>query len=79
MIELGHNPKDIKAVESLMKTKNEDIVALRKQLKLPPVIHPQTIEVIEKQNEEKLMDFVLKLNEQLKETEQELEKALQSK
>lgn len=79
VIELGHNPKDVKAVESLIKKNNEDIVALRKQLKLPPLIHPQTAEVIEKQNEEELMDLVLKLNEQLKETEQELEKPLQSK
>jgi len=48
VIELGHNPKDVKAVESLIKKKNEDIAALRKQLKLPPLIHPQTVEVIEK-------------------------------
>jgi len=51
-IELGHDPKDVKAVESLIKKKNDDIVALRKQLKLPPLIHPQTAEVIEKQNKE---------------------------
>jgi len=79
VIELGNNPKDIKLAESLIKKKNEDIVALRKQLKLPPLIHPQTVEVIEKHNEEELMDLVLKLNEQLKETEQELEKYLQYK
>jgi len=52
---------------------------LHSELKLPPLIHPQTVEVIEKQNEAELMDLVLKLNKQLKETEQELEKALQSK
>ena len=79
VIELGHDPKDIKAAERLIKKKNDDVVALRKQLKLPPLIHPQTVEVIEKQNEEELMDLVLKLNEQLKETEQEIEKAFQSK
>ena len=63
MIELGHDPKEIKAAESLIKKKNDDIVALRKQLKLPPLIHPQTAEVIEKQDEEELMDLILKLNE----------------
>ena len=68
VIELGHDPKDVKAVESLIKKKNDDIVALRKQLKLPPLIHPQTEEVIKKQNEEELMDLILKLNENLKET-----------
>lgn len=30
IIELGHDPKDIKAVESLIKKKNEDITTLRK-------------------------------------------------
>lgn len=79
IIELGHNPKDIKVAKSLIKKNNEDIVALRKKFNLPPLIHPQTIEVIEKKNEEELMDLVLKLNEQLKETEQELEKTLQNR
>jgi len=69
IIELGHEPKDVKVVESLIKKKNEDITALGKQLKLPPLIHPQTVEVIEKKNEEDLMELILKLNEQLKETE----------
>jgi len=76
MIDLGHDSKDVKAIERLINKKNDDIVALRKQLKLLPLIHPQTAEVIEKQNEEELMDLVLKLDEQLKETKQELEKAL---
>lgn len=73
---MGHDPKDVKVVESLIKKKNEDIAALRKQLKLPPLIHPQTAEVIEKKNEEELMDLILKLNKQLKGTKQELEKAV---
>lgn len=77
IIELGHNPYDIKAAENLINKNNEDIAALRKKLKLPPLIQPQTTEVIEKKNEAELMDLVLKLNEQLKETEQELEKTLQ--
>ena len=79
VIELGHDPKDVMAAERLIKKNNDDIVVLKKQLKLPPLVHPQTTEVIEKQNEEELMDLILKLNKLLKETEQELEKALQSK
>lgn len=79
MIELGHDPKDVKATERLIKKKNDDIAALSKKLKHPPLLHPQTAKVIEKQNKEELMDLVLKLNEQLKETEIELEKPLQSK
>lgn len=42
IIKLGHDPKDIKAVEQLIKKKNEDIAALKKQLKLPQSQHPQT-------------------------------------
>ena len=62
---MGHNPKDVKAVEALIKKKkkNEDIAALRRQLKLPPLMHPQSAKVIEKRNEEELMDLVLKLND----------------
>ena len=76
---MGHDPKDVKVVERLIKKKNDDIASLRKKLKLHALLHPQTTEVIEKQNEEELMDLVLKLNKQLKETEKELEKSLQSK
>ena len=41
-------------------------------------MHPQTTEVIEKKNEEDLMDLVLKLNDKLEETVQELEKTVQN-
>ena len=78
VIELDHDPKDVKAVERLIKKNNEDRATLRKQLKLPQLTHPHTAEVIEKKSGE-LMDLVLNLNEQLKETEQELEKVVQSR
>ena len=74
MIELGHNPKDIKATEQLIKKKNDDIVALKRQLKIPQLHHPQTLEVLENQTRhEESMDLVLKLNDQLKETKKELD------
>ena len=77
---MGHDPKDVKATERLIKKKNDDIAALKKQLKIPPLHHPQTIEVIETQKgQEELMDLVLKLNDQLKETEKELDTLIQSK
>ena len=40
IIELGHDPKDAKGIKALMKKKEEDIASLRKQLKLPPSMHP---------------------------------------
>lgn len=42
IVDLGHDPKDPKAVRTLMKKKDDDINALRKRLKLPPTEHPQT-------------------------------------
>ena len=79
IIGLGHNPKDVKAIEALIKKKDHDIAALRKQLKLPASRHPQTDEVIEQKSEEELMELLLKLNERLNETEQELEKTVKEK
>ena len=76
---MGHDPKEAKAIEALIKKKDEDIAALRKQLKLPPSRHPQTDEVIRQKSEEDLMDLLLKLNEQLDDTAQTLEKALKDK
>lgn len=73
IIELGHDPKDVKATEKLIKKRNDDIASLEKQPKIPPLHHPQTTEVLETQKgQEELMDLVLKLNDQLKETEKEL-------
>jgi len=47
VIELGHDPKDIKAIERLMKNNNDDITTFKKQLKIPQLQHPQTLEVLE--------------------------------
>jgi len=64
----------------LIKKKNEDIVALKKQLNLPHLQHPQTKEVLESQtNHEEMMDLVLQLNDQLKEMEKELDSLIQLK
>lgn len=66
-IELGHDPKDIKAIEQIIKKKNDDIAALKKQLKIPQLQHLQTQEVLEIQTKhEELMELVLKLNDQLR-------------
>ena len=76
---MGHDPKDVKATKSLIKKKDEDIDALRKQLKLPPSWHPKTAEVIKQKSEEEMMDLPLKLNERLNYTERALEKALKDR
>jgi len=76
IIELGHDPKDAKGIKALMKKKEEDISTLRKQLKLPSTMHPQTAEVVQEKSEEDMMDLLMKLNARLDDTEQALEKAL---
>ncbi len=53
-IELGHDPKDVKAAEQLIKKKNDDIVALKKQLKLPTTHDPLTKEIEEIERRESL-------------------------
>lgn len=80
VIELGHDPNDIKAAKKLIKKKNEDIATLKKQLKLPHSEYPQTKEVLESQtHQEEMMDLVLQLNDQLKEMEKELDSLIQLK
>lgn len=69
IIELGHDPKDAKGIKALMRKKEEDIAALRKQLKMPPSIHPQTAYVVQQKSEEDMMDLLMRLNERLSETE----------
>ena len=69
----------MKAEEKLIKKKNDDIAALKKQLKIPSLHHPQIVEVLETQKEEELMDLVLNINEQLKEIEKEMDNLIQSK
>lgn len=66
----------MKYVEALIKKKEEDIAAPRKQLKLPPSRHLQTTEVIKQKYDEEMMDLLFKLNERLNDTKQALEKAL---
>ena len=79
VIKIGYNPNDIKVVEKvIIKKKNEDIVGLKKQLKLPPSEHPQTKEVLESQSQKyEMMDLILQLNAQLKEMENELDELIQ--
>ena len=44
-MELGHDPKDPKGIQALIKKKEEDIAALRRQLRLLATLHPQTTEM----------------------------------
>lgn len=79
-MEVGYNPKDIKAAGELIKKKNPDIVALKKKLRLPTKEHPQTKEVLENENQKyEMMNLIIQLTAQLKEMETEMDKLVQEK
>jgi len=78
-MELGHDPKDAKGIKALIKKKEEDIAALRKKLRLPLTIHPQTTKLVQEKEGEDMMDLLMRMNQRIIQMEQELEKALQAK
>lgn len=61
IIELGHDPKDIKAVQELLKLRDADMVALRKMVKVPTTIHPQTEEVAQLRHEKDAASMLVTL------------------
>lgn len=79
IIELGHDPNDPKGVQVLMKKKDEDIAALRKMVKIPPSLHPQTKGVSQQRKDQDVMAILLALHKILIETEGALEAALKQK
>ena len=50
VIEVGFDPSNVQVVDELIKNKNADIAALKKQVKLPPIEHPQAKEVLQDTN-----------------------------
>ena len=70
MIEIGVDPSNIEVSKTLIRQKNEDISALRKQLKLPQSENLQEKEIIPQKTEnDELMQLVLKITAQIKEME----------
>jgi hypothetical protein len=64
----------------MIKKKNADIAALRKQLKLPPTKDPQTKEIAEREGEkDEMLILLMDQSAQLKEMEAEMEKLLKEK
>jgi len=79
IVDLGHDPKDPKGVKALMKKKDDDIAALRKQLRLPPTVHPQTAELLQEKEVEDTMDLLMRMNQRIIQMEEELERIVQGK
>lgn len=76
---MGHDPKDPKGTEALMKKKEEDIAAFRKQMKLSVTIHPQTAEVAQQQEAEYVVSLLMRMTERIMEMEKALEEAHRGK
>ena len=65
IIELGHDPSDPKAVQALMKKKHEDIVALRKMVKIPATLHPQTEDVAQQRKDQDVAAMLISVHKKL--------------
>jgi len=79
IMDLGHDPKDAKGIKALVKKKEDDIVALKKKLRLPATMHPQTAELAQEKQSEDMMAIMMKMNQRIIQMEQELEKEVQDK
>ena len=74
VLQVGYDPSNIQAAELLAKKKNDDITALRKQLKFPQSEHLKTKEILQDQTEkEEMMKLILKLTAQIKEMESQMD------
>jgi hypothetical protein len=80
VLKIGYDPANVQAAEEMIKKKNADIAALRKQLKLPPTEDPQTKEIAEREGErDEMLKLVMEQSAQLKEMEAEMEKLLKER
>ena len=80
VLKIGYDPTNVKAAEEMIKKKNADIAALRKQLKLPPTENPQTKEIAEREGEkDEMLRLLMEQTAQLKEMEAEMERLLKER
>jgi hypothetical protein len=80
VLKIGYDPANVKAAEEMIKKKNANITALRKQLKLPPTEDPQTKEIAERQGKkDEMLRLLMEQSAQLREMEAEMEKLLKEK
>jgi hypothetical protein len=80
VLKIGYDPANVKAAEEMIKKKNADIAALRKQLNLPPTEDPQTKEIAEREGKkDEMLRLLMDQSAQLKEMEAEMEKLLKEK
>jgi len=80
VIKVGYDPKDVKAAELVLKKKDADIAALKKQLKLPSTEDPITKDIAQnEQQKEDMLKLIIDKNIQLKKMEEQVEELLKEK
>lgn len=80
VIKIGYGPTNVKVVEAIIKKKNIDIAALRKQLKWPSIEDPETKEITEsEQHKEEMLKLIKEHNLQIKNMEEKIEKLINEK
>lgn len=72
IIEIGHDPKDIKGIQEILKLRDADMVALKRKIKMPATIHPQTDEVAQQRHDKDATDLLVSLYKQLIHTQEKL-------
>ena len=72
IIEIGHDPKDIKGIQEILKLRDADMAALRRKIKIPATIHPQTDEVAQLRHDQDATTLLVSLYKQLIQTQEKL-------
>jgi hypothetical protein len=72
IIEIGHNPNDIKGIQEILKLRDADMAALRKKIKIPATIHPQTDEVAKQRYEQDSTALLISIYKELVKAQEKL-------
>ena len=72
IIEIGHDPKDISGIQEILKLRDADMASMRKKIKIPATIHPQTDEVAQQRHEKDSTDLLISIYKQLVQAQEKL-------
>src|ERR1700733_8302071 len=75
IVEFGHDPKDVKAVQEVLKLRDVDMAALRKMLKIPATLHPKTKEIAQLRQDKDAASMLVTLYKELIHTQEKLEES----
>jgi len=75
VLNMGYDPSNINVVEELIKKKNTEVAALKKQLKLPSSKDPMAKEIEEtKTQKSDMIKLIIEKKLQIKQMEEQMEK-----